>query len=144
MKIYRRCFALAGISTLMVCLAAMPATSDSDKPLSNQVISGLVRDIACPIQNKQSTARNFNRDCAVSCARQGSPLAILTDDGTMYLPISASMPDTDQRSKLMPFVGKYVRVVGDVYERKGLHAVVLKEIKEDTSVQLKGDAFQQE
>ncbi len=62
----------------------------------------------------------------------------------MYLPISASMPDTDQRSKLMPFVGKYVRAVGDVYERKGLHAVVLKEIKEDTSVPLHGDAFKQE
>lgn len=144
MTIRHRCFAFAAISALLVFLAAKPPVDDSDTPLKNQVISGLVRDIACPIQNKQSTARHFNRDCALSCARQGSPLAILTDDGNMYLPISASMPDTDQRSKLMPFVGKYVRAVGDVYERKGLHAVVLKEIKEDTSVQLQGDAFKQE
>jgi hypothetical protein len=62
----------------------------------------------------------------------------------MYLPISSSMPDTDQRSKLMPFVGKYVQVVGDVYERKGLHAVVIKQIKEDPSIQLQGDAFHRE
>lgn len=144
MTIRLRCFALAAISILIVFLAAKPESDDSDKPLKDQVISGLVRDIACPIQNKESTARHFNRDCALSCTRQGSPLAILTDDGTMYLPISASMPDTDQRQKLMPFVGKYVRAVGDVYERKGLHAVVLREIKEDTSVQIKGDAFQQE
>jgi len=144
MKILRRCIALAVISPLVILLAAKPGADDSDKPLKNHTISGLVRDIACPIQNKESTARHFNRDCALSCARQGSPLAILTDDGTMYLPISESMPDTDQRSKLMPFVGKYVRAVGDVYERKGLHAVVLKEINEDTTVQIQGDAFKQE
>jgi hypothetical protein len=144
MTMFRRCFALAGISVLTIFLAANPVADDSDKPLSNQTVSGLVRDIACPLQNKESTARRFNRDCALGCARQGSPLAILADDGTMYLPISSSMPDTDQRSKLMPFVGKYVQVVGDVYERKGLHAVVIKQIKEDPSIQLQGDAFHRE
>ena len=41
------------------------------------------------------------------------------------------MPDTDERSKLIPFVGKYVSVRGDIYQRKGLHAIVVKEIKED-------------
>lgn len=144
MTILRRCFAFAGISMLTVFLAASPRAGESDKPQTNQTISGLVRDIACPIQNHASTARRFNRDCALACARQGSPLAILTDDGTMYLPISSSMPDTDQRAKLMPYVGKYVRIVGDVYERQGLHSVVIKEIKEDASVQLQGDAFQPE
>jgi len=62
----------------------------------------------------------------------------------MYLPISESMPESDQRPKLMPFVGKYVRVTGDLYERNGLHAVVIKKIDEDRSVQLQGDAFQPE
>lgn len=54
------------------------------------------------------------------------------------------MPESDQRPKLMPFVGKYVRVTGDLYERNGLHAVVIKKIDEDRSVQLQGDAFQPE
>ena len=144
MTMFRRSLALTCILVLSIFLAANSSNDDSDKPLTNQTISGLVRDIACPIQNKESTARHFNLDCALACARQGSPLAILTDDGTMYLPISESMPDSDQRQKLMPFVGKYVRVVGDVYERKGLHAIVIKQIKEDPSVHVKGDAFQPE
>ncbi len=127
-----------------VSFAATPPAGDSDKPLQNQTISGLVRDIACPVQNHESTARKFNLDCALQCARRGSPLAILTDDGTMYLPISASMPDTDQRAKLMPFVGKYVKVRGDVYERKGLHTIVIKEIRVDESVKVESGAFQQE
>ena len=144
MSMLCRSVALVSVSMLAVFLAASPANDDSDKPLTNQTISGLVRDIACPIQNKESTARRFNRECALACARQGSPLAVLTDNGTMYLPISASMPDSDQRPKLVPFVGKYVQAVGDVYERKGLHAIVIRQIKEDASVKLQGNAFQPE
>ncbi len=132
----------------LIAIAAIAQSSKSSKdeykPLTNQTISGLVRDIACPIENHESTARKFNRQCALECARKGSPLAILTDDGTMYLPISEGMPDTDQRPRIMPFVGKYVRVKGDIYERKGLHAIVIKEINEDTSVKVEGDAFQPE
>jgi hypothetical protein len=144
MKTITRGYLLIGLLTASSLVPAKATSPDNNKPVTNQVISGLVRDIACPLQNKQSTARRFNRDCAIACARQGSPLAILTDDGTMYLPISESMPDSDHRPQLMPFVGKYVRVVGDVYERKGTHGIVIKEIKEDSSVRVKGDAFQPE
>jgi hypothetical protein len=140
--------ALLGIITPVLMtvggLAATPAATDADKPLANQTIHGLVRDIACPLQNKESTARKFNRDCALQCARLGSPLAVLTDDGTMYIPMSESMPDSDQRARLMPFVGKYVSVRGDVYERKGLRSIVIKDIKEDATVKVQGDAFQPE
>ena len=50
------------------------------------------------------------------------------------------MPDTDQREKLMPFVGKYVRTTGTVFERKGTHAIVVSDIKEMKDVQLTTDA----
>jgi hypothetical protein len=93
-------------------------------------IQGLIRDIACPIQNKKASARVFNLKCAVDCAKLGSPLILLTDNGTIYNPISSSMPDEDQRARLMPFVGKYVQVRGQVYERRGTHAIVILDIKE--------------
>jgi hypothetical protein len=74
--------------------------------------------------------------CLLACARSGSPLIILTKEGELYMPISDKMPDTDQRQKLMPFLGKYVRVSGTVYERKGAHAIVLSEINELKDVHL--------
>jgi hypothetical protein len=111
---------------------------------SKKTIGGLVRDIACPIQNKESTSRKFNLECAKQCAKQGSPLAILTDDGTLYFPISEGMPDTDQRARLLPFLGEYVSVTGETYERGGTHAIVIREIKEDKSVHLTPDAFHPE
>jgi len=97
---------------------------------SNVMIEGLVRDIACPIQNLDGNATSLSLKCARACVRAGSPIAILTKDGDLYLPISDKMPDYSQRKKLMPFVGKYVRVKGIAFERNGTHAIVITEIKE--------------
>ena len=69
----------------------------------------------------------------------GSPLVILTKDDRLYFPISAKMPDTDQRQVLMPFVGKYVRASGIVFERAGTRAIVVTEIKEMKEVTVKDD-----
>jgi hypothetical protein len=103
---------------------------------SKTTIEGLVRDIACPIQNHAATATHLSMKCLLACARNGSPLVILTKDGDLYLPISDKMPDIDQRPKLMPFLGKYVRASGTVYERKGTHAIVISEINELKDVPL--------
>ena len=113
-------------------------TVDPDK--QSTTVLGLVRDIACPIQNKDATARTFNLKCAQDCVRLGSPLVVLTDDGTLYTPISESMPDQDQRERLMPFLGKYVRITGQVFERSGTHAIAMKTIEEEKGVQLTTNA----
>jgi hypothetical protein len=81
----------------------------------------------------------MGRKCVQDCVKGGSPLVILTRDDRLYFPISAKMPDTDQRQVLMPFVGKYVRATGIVFERTGTHAIVITEIKEMKEVTVKDD-----
>ncbi|HEY3972106.1 MAG TPA: hypothetical protein VGM18_03825 [Candidatus Sulfotelmatobacter sp.] len=103
---------------------------------SKATIEGLLRDIACPIQNLDGNATHLSMKCVQACVRGGSPLVILTKDGDLYLPISDKMPDSDQREKLMPFVGKYVQATGIVFERKGTRAIVIAEIKEMKTVPL--------
>jgi hypothetical protein len=83
-----------------------------------------------------STATHLSLKCVRECVRGGSPLVILTNDGQLYFPISDKMPDTDQRQELMPFVGKYVRASGTVFERTGTHAIVITEIKEMKKIHL--------
>jgi hypothetical protein len=90
------------------------------QPVLPTLHEGVVRDVACPIQNPKSTATNFNLECAVACAKSGSPLIILTKEGNSYFPISDEMPDPDQREKLKPFVGNFVRATGTVFERNGI------------------------
>jgi len=115
---------------------------DATKPETTPpvTIEGLVRDISCPIQNKEATATKFNLECAVECAKAGSPLIVLTKDGVIYTPISDTMPDKDQRQRLMPFLGKYVQVTGTVFEREGTHAIAVQNIKEMKEVHLITDA----
>jgi hypothetical protein len=116
--------------------AGNAAKTETPSNASKATIEGLLRDIACPIQNLEATATHLSMKCLLACARKGSPFVILTKDGELYLPISDKMPDEDQRQKLMPFLGKYVRASGVVYERKGTHAIAIRQIKELKNVNL--------
>jgi hypothetical protein len=134
---------LAGCGIISVLAASRsPQTTSMAGDRANaskETIEGLVRDVACPIQNLDGTATNLSLKCVMECVRGGSPLVILTKDGHLYFPISNKMPDTDQRQELMPFVGKYVRASGTVFERTGTHAIVITEIKEMKEIHLTMD-----
>ena len=111
-------------------------TADTSDDGVAMTVEGLVRDVACPMQNHKSTATHFNMDCALACARAGSPLVILTRKDELYFPITDEMPDASQREKLMPYVGKFVRVTGQVRRRNGTRTIVIKSISEMENVKL--------
>ena len=130
----------ASLPLVLLALSAIGAPPHSSQNGSEHaptaIIEGLVRDIACPIQNKDATATHLSMKCLLACARSGSPLVILTPGGELYVPISDQMPDVDQRPKLMPYLGKYVRASGVVYERKGTRAITIRKIEELKDVHL--------
>jgi len=107
-----------------------------DPNAKTMTIEGTVRDLACPVQNPAGTATNLDLKCTRDCVKHGSPIIILTMEGFIYFPISADMPDSDQRKKMMPFVGKYVQATGAVFERKGTRAIAITQIKELKNVHL--------
>ena len=130
--------ACAGVALVLGTTSAASANPHPSEPSEYKAsVDGLVRDVACPIQNHKSTATDFDLDCARACARSGSPLFILTQSGDIYFPISDQMPDPDQRAKLMPYVGKYVKATGTVYTRNGTRTIVIRDIKEMKEVKLK-------
>ncbi|HUE44374.1 MAG TPA: hypothetical protein VMP12_12440 [Candidatus Sulfotelmatobacter sp.] len=120
--------------------AAQKTSMESSRANRSKVtIEGLVRDVACPIQNLDGNATSMSMECVMGCVKGGSPIAILTKDGDLYLPISDKMPDYDQRQKLMPFVGKYVRAKGIAFERNGTRAIVISEIVEMKDVHVRDE-----
>lgn len=134
--------------TLLACCGLLLAASNPPQStsmpgaranVSRETVEGLVRDVACPIQSLDANATSMGGKCVQDCVKGGSPLVILTQEGRLYFPISAKMPDTDQRRELMPFVGKYVRASGFVFERTGTHAIVITEIKELKDVTVKDE-----
>jgi hypothetical protein len=127
-------------SMLLICPALARQGTKMVPDAKPTTIEGAVRDLACPIQNPAGTATSFSLQCTLDCVKHGSPIIILTKAGVIYFPISEYMPDSDQREKMMPFVGKYVQAAGPVFTRNGTHAIAIKEIKELKSVHLDTDA----
>jgi len=92
-----------------------------------ETIKGYILDSACAFT--KNLKKPISAECAVACAKAGSPLVILTDNGTIYWPISDSMPAQGQNERLMEFAGKRVAVTGKVYQRAGSRAVVIATIE---------------
>jgi len=141
-RIWRSCL-LVGFGVAMIGAGSLSAQKtsmeDARANRSKVTIEGLVRDVACPIQNLDGNATTMSMECVMGCVKGGSPIAILTKDGDLYLPISDKMPDYDQRTKLMPFVGKYVRATGIAFERNGTRAIVISEIAEVKDVKVRDE-----
>jgi hypothetical protein len=90
-------------------------------------ITGYIIDSSCTFT--KDLKKPISPECAVACAKAGSPLVIQADNGTIYLPISADQPATGQNEKLMPFAGRHVTVTGTVYLKGGAHAVVIDKVE---------------
>ena len=94
-----------------------------------ETVKGYVLDSACAFT--KGLEKPISRECALACAKAGSPLAILTSDGTIYWPIAGTTPSSGQNDKLVPFAGQKVTASGKVFERGGSKAIVIDKIEAD-------------
>src|ERR1700687_182413 len=85
-------------------LLTIAATSEQ------KTVTGWVLDSACAFT--KGLSKPISRDCALACAKTGSPLVILQDDGSIYWPISETMPAEGQNKLLTSYAAKRVTVNG--------------------------------
>ncbi|HXZ32466.1 MAG TPA: hypothetical protein VEH30_09305 [Terriglobales bacterium] len=110
-------------SGLFFTLLAAALAADNGKPVT---VNGYVLDSACAFTKNLS--KPISADCARACAKAGSPLVILTKEGTIYWPIADSTPATGQNDKLLAFAGEKVIATGRVFQRGGSNALVIEKI----------------
>jgi hypothetical protein len=92
-----------------------------------ETVQGYVLDSACAFT--KGLDKPISRECATACAKAGSPLVIMTANGTFYWPITDTTPSSGQNEKLLPFAGQKVTATGKVYERGGSRAFVIEKIE---------------
>lgn len=92
-----------------------------------RTVTGYVLDSACAYT--KNLTKPVSPECAVACAKAGSPLVILADSGTIYWPIAETIPATGQNEKLLKFAGQKVTATGKVFARGGSHAIVVEKIE---------------
>ena len=89
-------------------------------------VDGYVLDSACAFT--KNLDKPISRECALQCAKAGSQLVILGDDGSIYWPIADTTPATGQNARLLEYAGGRVTAKGKLYERGGSHALVIEQI----------------
>jgi hypothetical protein len=128
-----RLIAGLGILTLVAALPGPLHAQDKGKmmmkaPSSKEAtVTGTVVDVSCKFG--QGLAGPDHRMCAQVCADKGIPLAILGDDGKLYLPTSVNMPGDPQNDKLKEFAEQRVTVSGKVFDAAGAHAIQIASVK---------------
>jgi hypothetical protein len=108
-----------------VLLTAVFAFATEQSAKTNTV-KGYVLDSACAFT--KGLKKPISAECAIACAKSGSPLVILAPSGVIYWPIADTTPSTGQNDKLLPFAGKNVTVSGKIFERGGSKAIVISKI----------------
>jgi hypothetical protein len=116
---------------LVIALGLFPPLASAASRGKTATVNGFVLDSACAFV--KDLKKPVNPDCAVACAKAGSPMVILSESGVLYWPISGDMPAKSQNDRLLPFAGKYVSVHGEVLEKGGSHGIVISSIKESAS-----------
>jgi len=106
-----------------VGMAAYVVAADSEAV----TVKGYVLDSACAFT--KDLKKPISKECALACAKAGSALVILAEDGTIYWPIADTTPSSGQNGKLLPFAGEKVTASGKVYDRGGSKALVIAKIE---------------
>ena len=108
----------------VLTVAVLATGYDAGKPIT---VKGYVLDSACAFT--KGLKQPISKDCAIACAKAGSPLVILTNDGTIYWPIADTTPSSGQNEKFLPFAGQKVTATGKVFQRGGSSALVIEKIE---------------
>lgn len=115
---------VAGVSAPRAAHAQMMGKAPASRQAS---ITGTVVDVSCKFGQGLSGADH--KMCAEVCSDRGIPLAILGNDGKLYIPTSASMPGDAQNSRLKPFAEQKVKVSGKVFAAGGANAIQVATIE---------------
>lgn len=108
--------------------AAVVAALSMSAPLvaADMTVKGEVVDVACAIGKGDDGKGAAHAACAMSCARRGQPVGILTADAVYELTGDYA---ANRNAKLLDFVAKRVEVTGEVSEKGGKKMMTVKSIK---------------
>ena len=117
--------AISGLVFLLATSAAAVAAT--------QTISGQLIDQVCYKMNKSNTGVDHKMpsgdeaNCAVTCAKMGQPVALLTSDGKVYT-VTGDLA-ANNNAKLVPHLSHKVELTGDVTEKGGTMTIAATTLK---------------
>ena len=126
--------AIETLSAGALLVVAMPVLAQAQQMAgapkgTQQTITGTVIDVSCKFG--QGLSGQDHTMCAQvwSWPEKGIPLAILGDDGKLYIPVSPNMPGDGSNAQLKPHAEQKVTVRGTVFAAGGANAIQIASIR---------------
>lgn len=98
-------------------VAASLAAGSTLLAAATRTVKGEVIDLHCYVKEGVKATGEAHAACAISCAKRGQPVGILTADGAVYEITGEYTKDNNART--IEFVAKQVEVSGAVTEKDG-------------------------
>ena len=120
-------FALTALALSFIVLAAQPASAQQAAESTPITLTATVIDLSC--NTVYGAAGDGHRMCSQMCFDQGIPLALLAEDGTVYLPVTMAMGTERGDKDLRGHAEHTVIVTGRVISRGGLNTILIESIR---------------
>ncbi len=109
----------AAVSSLFLLLALASVTAIADN--HEGTWTGEVVDLACYVNSAKGAD---HAGCAKSCVKNGQPMGLLTDDGTLVL-LAADHKNGAPYQALKDLAGEKAQVSGKLAEKDGMKIVTV-------------------
>lgn len=113
----RRC--LGPLAALVLASATVTISAES------KTVKGEVIDVQCQMKKAENKGSD-HADCALSCAKKGAAMGILTADGVYTITGEYTM---ENNKKLIEYVARTVEATGEVTEKNGTRTIRATSIK---------------
>ena len=90
------------------------------------VLKGELVDSHCFMKDKKNAGAG-HRDCAMTCAKKGTPVALVTSDGVLYI-VTGDLTK-DSNAQLVPHLSHTVELSGVVSDQDGKKSIAAKSLK---------------
>ncbi len=120
-------FAITTLALGIVALSAQPVSAQMQAAEGREVsFTASVVDLSC--NTVFGLAGADHRMCAQVCFDNGIPLALLDENGTLYLPVTMAMGTERGDKDLRGHAEHTVQVTGKVITRGGLNTILIESI----------------
>jgi hypothetical protein len=118
----------ADMNTRYTLALALLVTVALGAPLTaaDTVVKGELVDSHCYMKDKKHAGAG-HRDCGMTCAKKGTPVALVTGDGTIYW-VTGDLTK-DNNAQLVPHISHTVELTGEVTEQEGKKSIAAKSLK---------------
>jgi hypothetical protein len=93
---------------------------------ADTVLKGELVDSHCYMKDKKNAGAG-HRECGMTCAKKGTPVALVTSDGAVYW-VTGDLAK-DNNAQLVPHISHTVELTGEVTEQDGKKSIAAKSLK---------------